>query len=160
MASIIKNLARGLLKLEERSKGAVSPSPLVIVDAAMSGARKLVEMAAPKSEERFTGKLAREGGLRVRDTRLRPYKDFPGHGALEWALKLGPKMGRLFRTGADGVPQALSKEFARKWAAYCGASHGLLLPHGTDALKVALAAALDHDGMDYGGDRTWDSSRA
>jgi predicted dehydrogenase/dTDP-4-amino-4,6-dideoxygalactose transaminase len=28
----------------------------------------------------------------------------------------------------------------------------LLLPHGTDALRLGLAAALDHDGLDYGGE--------
>src|SRR5439155_9897305 len=27
-----------------------------------------------------------------------------------------------------------------------------LLPHGTDALRIGLAAVLDHDGLDYGGE--------
>src|SRR5207237_865799 len=37
-------------------------------------------------------------------------------------------------------------------ARYCGVQYALLLPHGTDALRVALAAALDHDGLEYGGE--------
>ncbi|MGB8354839.1 MAG: DegT/DnrJ/EryC1/StrS family aminotransferase [Chthoniobacteraceae bacterium] len=61
-------------------------------------------------------------------------------------------MGRIFRTGAEGSPQKLSKEFGKKWATYCGTQHALLLPHGTDALKIALAATLDHDGLEYGGE--------
>ncbi|HZN09770.1 MAG TPA: DegT/DnrJ/EryC1/StrS family aminotransferase, partial [Pyrinomonadaceae bacterium] len=28
----------------------------------------------------------------------------------------------------------------------------LLLPHGTDALRVAISAAIDHDGIEYGGE--------
>ena len=39
-----------------------------------------------------------------------------------------------------------------EWARYCGARYALLLPHGTDALRVAIAAAIDHDGMEYGGE--------
>jgi dTDP-4-amino-4,6-dideoxygalactose transaminase len=37
-------------------------------------------------------------------------------------------------------------------ARYCGCRYGLLMPHGTDALRIALAALLDHDGLDYGGE--------
>ena len=29
--------------------------------------------------------------------------------------------------------------------------HGLLMGRGSDALRIGLAAALDHDGLDYGG---------
>src|SRR5205823_5479845 len=35
---------------------------------------------------------------------------------------------------------------------YCGCRHALLLPHGTDALRLALAAVFDHDGLEYGGE--------
>ncbi len=37
-------------------------------------------------------------------------------------------------------------------AARCGCRYGLLLPHGTDALRLALAALFDHDGLEYGGE--------
>jgi dTDP-4-amino-4,6-dideoxygalactose transaminase len=55
-------------------------------------------------------------------------------------------------SGNEGLPQTLAKKFAQKWADYCGCRYGLLLPHGTDALRIALAAALDHDGLEYGGE--------
>jgi dTDP-4-amino-4,6-dideoxygalactose transaminase len=138
--------------MARHSEGAVPPSPLFLAGLAVGAGRKLVQLAIPVSEKRLTGKLARDGGLRVRDTRIRPYAPVPNHHVCEWFWKLGPKMGRIFRTGAEGAPQRLSKQFAVEWAAYCGTGYGLLLPHGTDALKVALAATLDHDGMDYGGE--------
>lgn len=152
MLNNIKKFARSVLDLEQRAAGAVPPSPLFFAGAALGTARKLVKAIAPVSEKRLSGKLAREGGQRVRDTRLRPYSGFPNHSVWEWLWKVGPKMGQLFRTGSEGAPQPVSKEFAREWAKYCGTQYGLLLPHGTDALKVALAAALDHDGMEYGGE--------
>jgi dTDP-4-amino-4,6-dideoxygalactose transaminase len=43
-------------------------------------------------------------------------------------------------------------EFGARWAARCGVSHGLLVGHGTDALRLGLAAVLDHDGLEYGGE--------
>jgi dTDP-4-amino-4,6-dideoxygalactose transaminase len=52
----------------------------------------------------------------------------------------------------EGAPQPVAKQFAQQWAEYCGCRYGLLLGHGTDALRIALAAALDHDGLDYGGE--------
>jgi dTDP-4-amino-4,6-dideoxygalactose transaminase len=50
------------------------------------------------------------------------------------------------------LPQTLARDFERKWAAFCGCRHALLLPHGTDALRVGIAAMFDHDGLDYGGE--------
>jgi dTDP-4-amino-4,6-dideoxygalactose transaminase/predicted dehydrogenase len=61
-------------------------------------------------------------------------------------------MRRIFQTGSEGLPQPLAAEFTKKWADYCGVRYALLLPHGTDALRIALAAALDHDGLEYGGE--------
>ncbi|HZD08302.1 MAG TPA: DegT/DnrJ/EryC1/StrS family aminotransferase, partial [Candidatus Limnocylindrales bacterium] len=46
----------------------------------------------------------------------------------------------------------LTRELAVKWAEYCGVQHALILPHGTDALRIAIASVLDHDGLDYGGE--------
>ena len=151
MKEKLKKIARFLLDLEAKSEGAVPPSPLVASELFMKGVRNLLSLV-PRSQDRLTGRLARDGGKRIRDKNLRPYPPSPAHSIAEWFFKMGPVMGKLFRTGAEGAPQKLSKEFAQKWAAYCGVEHGLLLPHGTDALKVALAAALDHDGMEYGGE--------
>jgi dTDP-4-amino-4,6-dideoxygalactose transaminase len=63
-----------------------------------------------------------------------------------------PRFRRIFLTGVEGLPQPLAKDFAQQWAQYCGCRYGLLLPHGTDALRIGLAAVLDHDGLDYGGE--------
>ena len=59
---------------------------------------------------------------------------------------------QIFLLGIEGLPQPLAEEFGRRWAAYCGCKYGLLLGHGTDALRIGLAAALEHDGFDYGGE--------
>jgi len=61
-------------------------------------------------------------------------------------------MRRIFVSGNEGLPQTLGKEFAKRWAQYCGVRHALLLPHGTDALRFALGAVLDHNGLTYGGE--------
>jgi dTDP-4-amino-4,6-dideoxygalactose transaminase len=37
-------------------------------------------------------------------------------------------------------------------ADYCGAAHGLMMPHGTDAIAAALSGALDLDGFGDGGE--------
>jgi dTDP-4-amino-4,6-dideoxygalactose transaminase len=59
---------------------------------------------------------------------------------------------RIFLGGVEGLPQPLAEEFAQQWAAYCGCRYALLLSNGTDALRIGLAAVLDHDGLDYGGE--------
>ena len=61
-------------------------------------------------------------------------------------------MMKVFLSGIEGLPQPLANKFAQEWAAFCGAKYALLLPHGTDALRVAVAAAIDHDGIGYGGE--------
>jgi len=106
----------------------------------------------PGRSGRLTGKLAREGGLPVRDTRYRPWAGYPSSSFVEWATKLGPRFLQIFLTGIEGLPQPLATQFCAEWARYCGAKYGLLVPHGTDALRVAIAAATDHDSMEYGGE--------
>jgi dTDP-4-amino-4,6-dideoxygalactose transaminase len=59
---------------------------------------------------------------------------------------------RIFLGGIEGLPQPLAEQFARQWATYCGCRYGLLVTNGTDALCIALAAVLDHDGLEYGGE--------
>lgn len=104
------------------------------------------------SSVRFTGPLARDGGNPVRDTWLRPWPTYNFGTKREWEENIAPVMKRLYLSGQEGLPQPLAKEFEKRWAEYCGVRHALLLPHGTDALRIGLAAALDHDGLDYGGE--------
>ncbi len=106
----------------------------------------------PRSRTRLTGPLAIAGGTPVRDIRLRPWP--PDHGASlrEWVFRVEPAFRHVFLSGAEGLPQARQKRFAEQWAEFCHCRHALLLPHGTDALRIALAAVLDHDGLGYGGE--------
>ena len=105
----------------------------------------------PPPSSRLTGRLASDGGKRVRDTRLRPWAGYHDGNLIQWFFRMGPAFRKIFISGVEGVTQPLAKQFAHQWAEYCGCRYGLLLPHGTDALRIALAAVLDHDGLDYGG---------
>ena len=106
----------------------------------------------PRPASRFTGTLAKEGGVPVRDTRFRPWAS--DYDSIFWRWHGGARaqLRRVFLSSVEGLPQPLAKEFAQQWATYCGCRYGLLMPHGTDALRIALAALLDHDGLDYGGE--------
>jgi dTDP-4-amino-4,6-dideoxygalactose transaminase len=106
----------------------------------------------PPPVSRLTGKLACEGGTPVRDIRFRPWADYHSRNRLAWATVVGPRFRNIFLSGAEGTPQRRAIEFAEQWAARCGCRYGLLLPHGTDALRLALAAVFDHDGLEYGGE--------
>src|SRR6266478_4310389 len=106
----------------------------------------------PPPASRLTGLLARNGGKRVRDTRLRPWADSREGNVVQWLFRVGPALRKVFASGVEGAPQTLAKRFAEQWAEYCGCRFGLLLPHGTDALRIALAAVLNHDALDYGGE--------
>src|SRR6266404_4315998 len=74
----------------------------------------------------------------------------PEHSKL--IAKAKPWLRPLVRATLGNLPRPLAQEFGQQWATYCGCRYGLLLPHGTDALRIALAALLDHDGLDYGGE--------
>jgi dTDP-4-amino-4,6-dideoxygalactose transaminase len=106
----------------------------------------------PPPAVRLTGKLAIEGGTPVRDTRLRPYAHKLTGRWAAWYMNVGPTFRRIFLSGLEGLPQTLAHKFEQMWADYCGCRHALLLPHGTDALRIGLAAMFDHDGLDYGGE--------
>ena len=92
-----------------------------------------------------------DGGTPVRDTRFRPWANHPLM-VLPWSRGLLQTFRRILKSGVEGTPQTLAKQFAQQWADYCGVHYGLLLPHGTDALRIGLAAVLDHDGLGYGGE--------
>lgn len=106
----------------------------------------------PPPASRLAGKLACEGGTPVRDIRFRPWADYHSGNRLAWSTLVGPHLRSIFLKGVEGLPQPRAMEFAEKWAARCGCRYGLLLPHGTDALRLALAAVFDHDGLEYGGE--------
>ena len=126
----------------------------VVSKSARVASKSLIRVLPPLPGRpgRLTGKLAKDGGLPVRDTRFRPWPTSPANSLSDWLLKLGPAMARIYLSGVEGLPQPLANKFAQQWAQYCGAKYCLLLPHGTDALRVAVAAALDHDGIEYGGE--------
>ena len=128
-------------------KAVVRKSAKVAVKGAIKALPQL-----PGRPGRFEGKLAKDGGLPVRDTRYRPWPKYPDPSLTDWASKLGPQFRRIFLSAVEGLPQPLANKFAQEWARYCEAKYALLLPHGTDALRVAVTAALDHDGLDYGGE--------
>jgi dTDP-4-amino-4,6-dideoxygalactose transaminase len=96
--------------------------------------------------------LARDGGTPVRNTRYRPWATDDVGSFWSWHHGGRARFREVFLSGAEGLPQPLAKEFAEQWAASCGCRYGLMLPHGTDALRIALAGLLDHDGLDYGGE--------
>lgn len=124
-------------------------SPLLRRVLKLAGSQTLGRL--PRSAARLTGPLAIAGGTPVRDIRFRPWPG-PAPTRREWITRVGPAIRRVFLSGAEGLPQAEQKRFAAQWADYCGCRHALLLPHGTDALRLGLAAVFDHDGLDYGGE--------
>jgi dTDP-4-amino-4,6-dideoxygalactose transaminase len=98
------------------------------------------------------GRLAIEGGTAVRNILWRPWASEDTGLRAQWTRSVGPAFRDVFLSGVEGLPQTRQKLFSERWAAICGCKHGLLLPHGTDALRFALAARLQHDGLDYGGE--------
>lgn len=123
----------------------------MLKSAAKSIARHTIGRLPPPAS-RLTGSLAIHGGTPVRDLRFRPYAHLGAGRGRTWLTNVGPAFRRVFLSGVEGLPQPLAREFERRWADYCGCRHALLLPHGTDALRIALAAAFDHDGLEYGGE--------
>src|SRR5437588_113411 len=80
--------------------------------------------------------------------RIRPWANYHDGSFVRWLFGMRTAFRRVFVSGVEGAPQPLAKQFAQQWAEYCGCRYGLLVGHGTDALRIALAAALDHDGLD------------
>lgn len=122
----------------------------LLKDVVLSAGR-VVMRHVPKSRARFE-RLAIDGGTPVRDIRWRPWAPDDTDRRGQWRRSVGPALRDVFLSGVEGLPQPRQREFAEQWATYCGCRHALLLPHGTDALRFALAAVFDHDGLDYGGE--------
>ena len=106
----------------------------------------------PRGTSRLTAGLAADGGVPVRNLRYRPWPRPQSTTLAQWLTSVGPEFRRIFLSGVEGLPQTRQKQFAAEWARRCGCRHGLMLPHGTDALRIALAAVFDHDGLAYGGE--------
>lgn len=125
----------------------------------MSTARRIAGSVArqtlgrlPRGTSRLTSALAAEGGVPVRNLRHRPWPRPQSTTLAQWLTSVGPEFRRIFLSGVEGLPQTRQKRFAAEWARRCGCRHGLMLSHGTDALRIALAAVFDHDGLAYGGE--------
>ena len=112
--------------------------------------RTIGRLPGPKS--RLGPPLASNGGRPVRDVRFRPWASVSDGNLLRWHREMRSAFRKIYLGGAEGLPQPLASEFAPQWAEYCGCRYGLLLTNGTDALRLGLAAVLDHDGLDYGGE--------
>jgi len=106
----------------------------------------------PPPASRLTGSLAKHGGKPVRDVRLRPWASVRDGNFTRWQSEIRALFRTIYMSGVEGLPQPLAREFADQWAAYCGCRYALLVGHGTDALRIGLAAVLEHDGLDYGGE--------
>ena len=89
----------------------------------------------PPPAARLAGKLAKDGATPVRNTRYRPWAGSPGGSLRAWADCVGPAFKDIFLSGVEGLPQTLQKEFAERWAKFCGCQHALML-----ALRMALVA--------------------
>ena len=92
----------------------------------------------------MSGRLALRGGTPVRQ---KPWPAWPQNDPALWETKIEPALRRVYRSGAEGLPGTEAKRFGQAFADYCGASYGVMTPHGTDALMAALTGALDLDGI-------------
>jgi dTDP-4-amino-4,6-dideoxygalactose transaminase len=125
-------------------------SPTVKTALKIAARQTIGRLPAPRA--RLGGKLAKYGGVPVRDTRFRPWASVEDDNPSRWRTDVRRMFRRIFVDGVEGLPQPLAEQFAQEWAAYCGCRYALMLSHGTDALRIGLAAALDQDGLDYGGE--------
>ena len=96
-----------------------------------------------------TDRLAVDGGAPVR---TRPWPDWPANTADEWRETVEPALRDVFLSKTEGLPGPQAERFGEAMAEYCGARHGLMMPHGTDAIAAALSGALDLDGFAEGGE--------
>jgi len=106
----------------------------------------------PRHASRLSGPLAREGGACVRDVKLRPWASPRDGNIWRWNAEARAMFRDIYLRGPEGLPQPLAQKFSEEWASYCGCKYGLMLMHGTDALRIGIASVLDHDGLDYGGE--------
>ena len=99
-----------------------------------------------------TDTLAIDGGAPRRDAESRPWPKWPLANEDDWRERFEPALRRVYLSSVEGMPHPTADAFAAKLAAYCGAAHGRMLVHGTDAITAALVAALDLDAWDEPGE--------
>ncbi|UCD27876.1 MAG: DegT/DnrJ/EryC1/StrS family aminotransferase [Planctomycetota bacterium] len=96
-------------------------------------------------------KLALDGGTPVHDSRQRPWPKWPP--VTKENLQVQERSFReVYLSATEGIPQPRGRQFARQYCKYLGVSHGLLTTSGTSALKLALCAVTDSDGLGYNGE--------
>src|SRR5690242_8271269 len=83
----------------------------------------------PPPLRRLSGTLAKEGGTPVRDVRYRPWASDRDGRFWDWHRGVRARLGDVFKSGTEGLPQPLADKFAQRWADYCGCRYGLLVPH-------------------------------
>jgi len=96
-------------------------------------------------------KLALHGGAPVHDSRTRPWPTWPIVNEEKWAVQ-ERAFREVYLSATEGLPQPRGQRFARAYCSYLGAKYGLLTTSGTTALKLALAACTDTDGLGYNGE--------
>jgi len=96
-------------------------------------------------------RLAIEGGAPVRDTRSRPWPGWPPSTPESWQ-RHRQAFREVYLSATEGLPQPRGERFAKAFGSYLGVSHGLLTTSGSSALKLALAAVTDTDGLGYNGE--------
>ena len=97
-------------------------------------------------------KLAFSGGTPVRDTKTAPWPAGPLTNRHEWETEIEPQMQEVYLGGTEGLDAKKTEQFAEKYAQFTGTTYALFMPHGTDAIRAALAGALDLDGFGEGGE--------
>ena len=99
-----------------------------------------------------TDRLAVNGGVPVRDQEQKPWPRWPDNTPEEWDNEAGPALREVYLSRVEGLPRPKGKQFSQAMADYCGAQHGVLMPHGTNAIAAAVAGVLDVDGLSDGGE--------
>ncbi len=96
--------------------------------------------------------LAISGGTPVRNTKTHPWKQWPITTTEEWESKIEPSLREVYLSGHEGSGGSLIPRFCEQYAEYTGTQYAIFMPHGTDSISAALAAALDLDGFSDGGE--------
>src|SRR5215831_5597876 len=79
----------------------------------------------PRPIARVSGPLAKDGGIPVRNVHYRPWASDDEGNFWRWHGGARARLRRIFLGGTEGLPQPVAKEFAQRWANYCGCRYGL-----------------------------------
>jgi dTDP-4-amino-4,6-dideoxygalactose transaminase len=93
-------------------------------------------------------KLARDGGTPVR---TKGWPHWPASDAEAWKKAEGV-FREVFLSGTEGLPHPRGRQFCQAYRDFLGAKHALLTTSGSSALKLALGAVTDTDGLGYNGE--------